>query len=110
MAHESMKFTHAAVSGSVEILKNSEYVGHAVTLDTAAFADGVCKAGSVIDKDGKLANSASALGVLLHDVPQTRPQATLVVGGYINEKVAKDHSGVTVSDEAKTAMKNVLFL
>lgn len=112
MAKADMAFTRRAVAGDVEILFNSEYVGRAVTLDTMAFEEGVCKAGSPIDKDGKKLDGETAtniLGILLHDVYEERPQATVVMGGYINTAVAQEHSGVTIGDEQKTALNNVVF-
>ena len=108
MALKEMGYKIEATAG-VEILYNSEYVGRAVTLDDNAFAAGVCKAGNPIGIDGTVANSAEAIGVLLHDVHEDRPQATVVIGGYINTAAAQKHSGVTIADAAKTAMKNVVF-
>lgn len=108
MAIQNMAFNVAA-DGGVEVLYNSEYVGKGITLDSAAFTEKVCKAGTPISATGTVANSASALGILLHDVHQDRPQGTVVIGGYINTKAAQAHSGVTIADEAKTAMKNVVF-
>ena len=110
MAQASMAYTHMAASATPEILWNSDYVGSAVTLDTAAFSDGVCKAGTPLSKVGAVANSADALGVLLHDVYVERPQGTVVIYGYFNTAVAQEHSGVTLTEEAKTAMKNVVFM
>lgn len=109
MALGEMAFVRSTVGVAPEILYNSEYVGDAITLDTAAFSDGVCKAGTPIGAGGVVANSASALGVLLHDVYVERPQGTIVIGGYIHTARAQAHSGVTIADEAKTAMKNVVF-
>ena len=109
MALGTMGYTRNEVTVAPEILYNSEYVGDAVTLDTAAFTDGVCKAGTPIGADGVIANTADALGVLLHDVYEERPQGTIVIGGYIHTQRAQTHSGVTIADEAKAAMKNVVF-
>lgn len=109
MAIQNMGYNHVAVADGVEVLYNSEYVGKAVTLDSAAFTDEVCKAGTPISAAGAIANSASAMGILLHDVHKDRPQATIVIGGYINTAVAQAHSGVEVAEAAKTAMKNVVF-
>lgn len=109
MALANMAFTRKAVSLSPEILHNADYTGDAITLDTAAFSDGICKAGTPIGKGGVVANGASALGILLHDVYEERPQGTIVIGGYINTAVAEEHSGVTIAAEAQTAMKNVVF-
>ena len=109
MAIQKMGYEYAAVADGVEILYNSEHVGRAVTLDEAAFTEGKCKAGTPISAAGAIANSADAMGILLYDVLQSRPQATVVIGGCINTAVAQEHSGVTVAEEAKTALKNVVF-
>lgn len=109
MARASMGYTRTVVGMSPEILYNSEYVGDAITLDTTAFTAGVCKAGSPITKNGTVSNTSSAIGLLLYDVYEDRPQGTVVIGGYINTEKAQEHSGVTVDEEAKTAMKNVVF-
>lgn len=109
MAIQNMGYNHAAVADGVEILYNSEYVGKAVTLDSAAFTEDVCKAGTPISAAGAVANGAEAMGILLSDVYQSRPQATVVIGGYINTAVAQKHSGVAIAEAAKEALKNVVF-
>ena len=109
MAIQSMGYNHSAFGGGVEILYNSEYVGKAVTLDETAFSEGICKAGTPISAAGAVANTSSAIGILLHDVTVDRPQGTVVIGGYIHTARAQKHSGVTIADAAKTAMKNVVF-
>ena len=109
MAHANMSFVRNTANAVPEILYNAEYVGDAVTLDTTAFADGLCKAGTPISAAGKVANTAEAYGILLYDVSVARPQATVVIGGFIHTARAQAHSGVTVADAAKGAMKNVVF-
>ena len=109
MALGNMSFSQRAVENSVEILFNSEYTGRALTLDSAAFTDGVCKAGTPIAANGTKANDATAIGVLLVDVHEERPQGTVVIGGYIHTARAQKHSGVTIAETAKSAMKNVVF-
>lgn len=109
MALGTMNFERKTVGMNPEILYNSEYVGKAVTLDTTAFTNHVCKAGTPISADGKSVNDDTAIGILLMDVYDTRPQATVVIGGYIKTAVAQTHSGVTVAADAMSAMKNVVF-
>ena len=109
MALANMGVKRIAVNADPEILYNSRYTGNALTLDTTAFTDGVCKAGNPISANGTVANSSSAVGILLHDVYEERPQATIVIGGYIHTKRAQAHSGVTIGADAKAAMKNVVF-
>lgn len=116
MALGTMGFTTQAAGGDVQILYNSEYVGDAITLDTTAFTDGVCKAGTPLAADGKKAatngttKTSTAFGILLHDVYADRPQGTVVIGGYIDTSVAQTHSGVTYDAETKAALNNVVFM
>lgn len=110
MALESMGYTTKTVDGVVEILWNSSYVAFPATLDTSAFTDGVCKAGTPITRSGMKATGSEAEGILLYDVYQDRPQATGVYRGSINTKVAEEHAGITIDEAVKTAIKNVSFM
>lgn len=110
MALEKMGYTTKAVAGDVEILYNSRYTGDALTLDETAFTDGMCLAGTPIAASGVKAAGGDAVGILLHDVARDRPQGTVVIGGYINTEVAEKHSGVTISEAVKAALKNVVFM
>lgn len=110
MARGSMEYARAASTARVEILYNSAFVGRAITLDTAAFTNGVCKAGTPISAAGAVANTADAIGILLDDVYIERPQATLVYQGAIRKAVAEAHSGLTYADAMMAALKNVVFM
>lgn len=110
MAKADMGYTQTSTGADVEILFNSAYVACAITLDTTAFTEGVCLAGTPIDGDGKVANTADAIGIVLKDVYTGRPQATVVYQGAIRETVAEAHSGLTYADAMKTALKNVVFM
>lgn len=109
MALGEMKFARNTVGVAPEILYFADPISDAITLDTTAFTNGVCKAGNPIGAGGVIANSASALGVLLEDVFEDRPQGSIVVDGHIHTARAQAHSGVTITAEAKAAMKNVVF-
>lgn len=109
MALGTMKNKRSIITVAPEILYFADPISDAITLDTTAFSDGVCKAGTPIGAGGLIANTASALGVLLYDVFEERPQGTIVVDGHIHTQRAQDHSGVTITEEAKAAMKNVVF-
>lgn len=120
MALGTMGYTKTTIAGDVQILFNSEYVGRALTLDATAFTSGLCKAGTPITAAGKKATttaaadstpaSSDAVGILLHDVYSERPQATIVIGGYIKSSVAASHSGVTYDETMKAACKNIVFM
>lgn len=115
MALSGMNFTSTPIAGDVEILANSEYVGRALTLDSDAFTDGLCKAGTPLTATGTKADvtgsgTSDAIGVLLCDVYAARPQGTVVIGGYINTAAAQTHSGITIDDKTKAALNNIVFM
>lgn len=120
MAKAPMQTTGQVVSTGVEILYKSHYEGEAITLDTTAFTNGVCKAGTPMTIAGKkatttagtsgAADTTDAFGILLSDVYEGRPQGTVVYMGTINEAVAKANSGVTIDAATKTAMPRVTFM
>lgn len=93
---------------SPNILDAAEYTAKAMAL-TFGDAD-VIKAGTPIDADGAVANDETAIGVLLADVhKELGAVGQVVIFGFINTAAAQTHSGVTVTDAAKRAMKNLKF-
>ena len=115
MALKAMGYVATEVVGDVEILYHADFVGEAVTLDADAFTDHVCLAGTPMAADGKVATqteagvdtpaTSDAIGILLHDVYDTRPQGTIVIAGHINQAVAEEHSDVEYSDETIANLK-----
>lgn len=114
-----MKFERKTYAGDVQILKRPPFEGVPVTLDftnvTAVNANGkkVVKAGSPIGKgEGStyvVDNTATAEGILLFDVDEDRPIATILKKAYINTEVAQTHSGVTIAAAVKSALPMVIF-
>jgi hypothetical protein len=81
-----------------------------VTIATASFTNGVCKAGTPIDESGAIANDANAKGILLYDVYEQNPNGSLVVAyATINLANAEANSGLTIADAVKTTLANVTF-
>ena len=112
MAIQAMGYTKSGVDAKPEILLIAEYAALPITLDSTAFTNGVCKAGTPIATNGTVftaASGQSVLGILLWDVPIERPQGTGVIAGIINKTVAQAHSGVTYSADVMAALKNVEF-
>ena len=107
-----MVYSTKTVGATPEILKRklgAEY-SKPVTLHASALTSGVCKAGTPIDKDGKVANTASAVGILWNDVYAQNPNGSLIVGfAVINLANAEANSGLTISADVKTALSNVVF-
>lgn len=110
----NMEIKTVTFGGDVQILKRPPFEGIALTLNFAnvvAGADGkkVVKAGSPISAAGVVANTGDAIGILLFDVYEARPQATIIKKGYINTAVAQAHSGVTIASAAKAVLPMVVF-
>ena len=112
----NMQFKDTAFAGDVQILKRPPFEGVPITLDftnveTKDTATGlkVVKAGAPISAAGVVANSSSAIGILLWDVLEDRPQGTILKKAYINEDVAETHCGLTYDDAVKAALPMVVF-
>ena len=107
-----MKFSSKSVMATPEILKRhtgAELIVP-VTIHSTAFISGVCKAGTPIDADGKVANTSSVKGILLNDVYADNPNGALIVAfATINVANAKANSGVTLDATVKTALANIVF-
>lgn len=91
------------------IMDTPDFTTKMVQLDMSG---GSCiKAGTPISADGKVANDETAIGILLNDCHSCLGNARglVVIGGHIKQDVAKNHSGITISDKAKAAMINVTF-
>ena len=111
----NMLFEQTQYTGDVQILKRKPFEGIAMTLDFSAVADTtdsgkkVVKAGTPIGATGIVDNTATVVGILLHDVVEERPQGTLLKKAYINTAVAEAHSGVEIAEAVKTALPMVVF-
>ena len=111
----NMQFEQTKYVGDVQILKRKPFEGIPMTLDftlvESKLANGkkVVKAGTPIGAAGVVDNTATVVGILLHDVTEDRPQGTLLKKAYINTEVAESHSGVTYDAGVKTALPMVVF-
>lgn len=114
MARGDMAVETAKFGVGTEILNRPPFEGVSMTIDfstTTAGIDGkkVVKAGTPIDKDGKPVSTTpwkGAVGILLVDVQEERPQGTILTEAYINTKRAQKNSGLTYDSALITAMNN----
>lgn len=109
-----MQFERTVHAGDVQILKRRPFEGIAITLDFSAVTDEVngkkiVKAGTPIGETGVVDNTATVVGILLHDVVEDRPQGTVLKKAYINTAVAEKHAGITYDAAVKTALPMVVF-
>ena len=110
-----MQYEQTEYVGDVQILNRKPFEAIPMTLDFTSvvtkLANGkkVVKAGTPIGATGTVDNTATVVGILLHDVTEDRPQGTLLKKAYINTAVAQEHSGVTIEAAVKTALPMIVF-
>ena len=110
----AMEYKDVTYAGDVEILKRPPFEGIPITLDftsVEAGADGIklVAAGTPISAAGVAANTSSAIGILLHDVTEDRPQGTILKKAYLNTAVAEAHCGLTYDAAVKAALPMIVF-
>lgn len=108
-----MKFAETSFSNAPEILKRKlggELIVPVTITDSTLASAGVVKAGSPINADGAIDNTATAVGILLNDVYAENPNGSLVKAfATINLANANANSGLTIADAVKTALPNIVF-
>lgn len=82
-----------------------------ITVTDASLASNhVVKAGSPLDANGEIANSADAKGILLNDVFEDNPNGTILSAfGEVNKAVAESWSGITYTSAMISALGNIKF-
>ena len=105
MARGDMLFESVDVGGQVEILNRTPFEGVPMTIDFTSVSDTdtetgekVVYAGTPIDGSGKPQKTTpwtGAVGILLHDVYEHRPQGTILKKAYINKTAAEANASVT---------------
>lgn len=101
-----MVYREVSTNGA-EILKRKlgGELFESLTINEAAFSDGVLKAGTPVGADGKVANGASAVGIVLNDVYADRPIATIVKAfAIVNVAAANANAGIEIAEAVKTAL------
>lgn len=113
MARGDMKFDTLAVSNEIEILNRKEFEAVAQTVDftgVSATADNgqkIVKAGTPVDKDGKVVGTTpwtGAIGLLLHDAYESHPQVAVLKVGYVHTGRAQTNSTLTYDAALVTAL------
>lgn len=115
MARGDMRVETTTFGCFAEILNRPNYTAVAMTIDFSDVSEKdeagvkVVKAGTPIDKDGKPVKATpwtGAVGILLIDVKEKRPQGSILTEAYINTKRAQTNSGLTYDGALVTAMVN----
>ena len=111
----NMGYSDKSFGADTIILKRVPFEGIPMTLDFTSVTakddagNKVVKAGTPIGADGTADNTGTVVGILLYDVIESRPQGTLLKKAYIDEAVAKAHSGVTIDSTVKAALPMIVF-
>lgn len=115
MARGSMAVETTAFGTGAEILNRPPFKGVSMTIDftdvTEDEATGkkIVKAGTPINKDGVSVSATpwtGAVGILLVDVREERPQGTILTEAYVHTGRAQKNSGLTYDGALVTAMNN----
>ena len=116
MARGDMKVTNYKVGTQTEILNRLPFEGVPMTIDFSSVSDTdadtgekVVKAGTPINQNGapqKTTPFTGAVGILLHDVYEGRPQGTILKKAYINHKRVTAHAGITYDAKLVAALVN----
>ena len=98
-----------------EILNRKEFQAVPMTVDftgvsaTADNGEKIVKAGTPLNKDGKVVSATpwtGAVGILLHDAYESRPQQQVLKSAYIHVTRAQANSGLTYDAALVAAMVN----
>lgn len=67
----------------------------------------VFHAGTPVDENAKVANDATAIGIIVEDVVYPNKTATIMTSGTFNAVEGYANSGIAISGEAAKAMENI---
>ena len=119
MARGDMLFESVDIGGQVEILNRTPFEGVPMTIDftsvdteDADTGEKVVYAGTPIDSSGKPQKTTpwtGAVGILLHDVYESRPQGTILKKAYINKTAAQANASVTYDDALYKLFPMIVF-
>ena len=116
MARGDMGYNSVDVGLGVEILNRTKFEGVSMTIDFTSVTtkdddtgEKVVRAGMPISAAGaevKTTPWTGAVGILLDDVYESRPQGTILKRAYVNTKRAQDNSGKTYDAALVAALIN----
>lgn len=115
MARGDMLVENVTFGSGAEILNRPPYKARPITLDFTNVTDvdtngvKIIKAGTPVNKNGVPVTTTpwtGAIGILLFDVHESRPQGAALYEANINTTRAQANSGLTYDSALVTAMNN----
>lgn len=119
MARGDMLFESVDIGGQVEILNRTPFEGVPMTIDFTSVTttdddtgEKVVRAGmpiSAVGAEVKTTPWTGAVGILLHDVYESRPQGTILKKAYINKTAAQANASVTYDTTLEGLFPMIVF-
>lgn len=119
MARGDMLFESVDIGGQVEILNRSPFEGVPMTINFTSVTtkdddtgEKVVRAGmpiSAVGAEVKTTPWTGAVGILLHDVYESRPQGTILKKAYINKTAAQANASVTYDTTLEGLFPMIVF-
>lgn len=119
MARGDMLFESVDIGGQAEILNRSPFEGVPMTIDFTSVSttdpdsgEKVVRAGmpiSAVGAEVKTTPWTGAVGILLHDVYESRPQGTILKKAYINKTAAQANASVTYDSTLEGMLPMIVF-
>ena len=119
MARGDMGYKSTSVGLGTEILNRTNFEGVSMTIDFTSVSDTdtetgekVVYAGTPIDGSGKPQKTTpwtGAVGILLDDVYEHRPQGTILKKAYINKTAAEANASVTYDNTLYSMFPMIIF-
>ena len=119
MARGDMLFESVDIGGQVEILNRTPFEGVPMTIDFTSVTttdddtgEKVVRAGMPISATGtevKTTPWTGAVGILLHDVYESRPQGTILKKAYINKTTAQANASITYDATLEGMLPMIVF-
>lgn len=119
MARGDMGYKSTSVGLGTEILNRTKFEGVSMTIDFTSVTtedddtgEKVVRAGMPISEAGaevKTTPWTGAVGILLDDVYESRPQGTILKKAYINKTAAEANASVTYDDALYKLFPMIVF-
>ena len=119
MARGDMGYKSTSVGLGTEILNRTKFEGVSMTIDFTSVTtedddtgEKVVRAGMPISAAGaevKTTPWTGAVGILLDDVYESRPQGTILKKAYINKTAAEANASVTYDDALYKLFPMIVF-
>ena len=105
-----MIFEKDSVSLEKNILNRADFEAVPITVAAALITSKTTvKAGTPLASDGTEANTASCVGLLLHDVTADNPNGALLKKAYVKASAVTASYGTAIDSTAKAVLPMIIF-